>query len=766
MSKTELRSNIRVVETPEADFVLSEHEVLVVDRAAPRQALRQLLHPSEKDGPPATHEALSSFEEAGILRPAGSAASPKPTGSAALFDVYWNELAGQGYEVTATPVRTPRARVMLRGEFSSAFIDDIEKAFALAKFDVVSVAPLEASRPEPIDSSDVSIVLTDDYIAPEIDSFQRRAGRDQRPWCLAKPVGTTIWLGPLFVSDSSVCYSCLTENLLRNRPLQTYLARKHGAISATPMQGMLPSTLQTTLALLGTEIWQWQQSGQTSLLDTIVSYDTREMTFSKHRVRHDPRCQHCSAQLAQQWQVEFPPKLTSRKKTFQADGGHRTCSAEETFAAYSHLVSPLVGIIRNISKVETEGDEGDSPVHTYVSQHHFRPTFDSLPELITNLRGRSAGKGASSSQSMVSAMAEAVERYSTCFYGDEDRIVGSLIELGDDAIHPNACMLYSDKQYLERLAWNETCPHDVQRVPIPFDEREPVEWSPVWSLTHDCVKYLPTGLCYHGYPLAKSPSCWAETNGTAAGNCLEEAILQALFELIERDAVSIWWYNRLRCPRVDLDSFDDPYIREVEAYLARFDRDLWVLEVTMDIPVPVFVACSSRTSRRTEDIILGCGAHLDAKVALRRAITEMNQNLPSVSAFDANGDTVFPVPETDFDRVVIDWYHAATKQNQAYLTPSSAPPRGLSSYTPSCSDDVLADVTMCQKLLQSKGLEVLIQNQTRPEARMPVVKVFVPGLRPVWRRVAPGRLYTVPVELKLRHETIEESLVNPIFFFL
>ena len=41
-----------------------------------------------------------------------------------------------------------------------------------------------------------------------------------------------------------------------------------------------------------------------------------------------------------------------------------------------------------------------------------------------------------------------------------------------------------------------------------------------------------------------SAYCRADTNGHASGNTLEEAILQGFLELVERDALAIWWYNQ------------------------------------------------------------------------------------------------------------------------------------------------------------------------------------------------------------------------------
>ncbi len=58
-------------------------------------------------------------------------------------------------------------------------------------------------------------------------------------------------------------------------------------------------------------------------------------------------------------------------------------------------------------------------------------------------------------------------------------------------------------------------------------------------------KYLPTAYCYFGYPLFYEPDCWADTNGCAAGNTLEEATVQGFMELVERDSVALWWYNRI-----------------------------------------------------------------------------------------------------------------------------------------------------------------------------------------------------------------------------
>jgi hypothetical protein len=54
-----------------------------------------------------------------------------------------------------------------------------------------------------------------------------------------------------------------------------------------------------------------------------------------------------------------------------------------------------------------------------------------------------------------------------------------------------------------------------------------------------------------------------------------------------------------------------------------------------------------------------------------------------------------------------------------------------------------------------------VLDQTRPDIEVPVVRVIVPGLRHFYRRLAPGRLYDVPVKLGWRDRPLAENELNP-----
>jgi ribosomal protein S12 methylthiotransferase accessory factor len=381
--------------------------------------------------------------------------------------------------------------------------------------------------------------------------------------------------------------------------------------------------------------------------------------------------------------------------------------------------------------------------------------------LRSDLRSSNCGKGTSDAQARASALCEGLERYSAVFRGDEPRRRARLTDLGDAGIHPNACMHFSDRQYREREALNAEGP-GYDDVPLPFDPGAEIDWTPVWSLSRRAVRYLPTSFCYFNYPQECGRAyCWSCSNGNAAGNTREEAILQGFLELVERDSVALWWYNRVRRPGVDPESFGDPYLRELRAFLRRHHRDLWFLDLTSDLGIPVFAAASRRTDGGMEQILFGFGAHLDARIALLRAVTELNQMLGPVlnSPADAPGGHLT-------DKTTVHWLRTATVANQPYLAPLDGPARTASGYPPCRTDDLRDDVLFCQALVERHGMEMLVLDQTRAEIGLPVVKVIVPGLRHFWTRFAPGRLYDVPVRLGWLPQALAEEQLNPIPMFL
>ncbi|WP_199302905.1 YcaO-like family protein [Oscillatoria sp. FACHB-1406] len=307
--------------------------------------------------------------------------------------------------------------------------------------------------------------------------------------------------------------------------------------------------------------------------------------------------------------------------------------------------------------------------------------------------------------------------------------------------------------------WNANCSGWFQKIPEIFDEEREIEWTPVWSFRDREFKYLPTAYCYYGYPYNPKLDCWADSNGCAAGNHLEEAILQGFLELVERDCVALWWYNRLKKRKVDLNSFDDPYFPALKTHYQTLGRELCVLDIASDLNIPAFAAVSWRSDRETQDIIFGFGAHFDASLAVSRALSELNQILPNVLSAHPDGTTRYPSPS---DPLAIQWWKTATLETLPYLvSDESLPPKVSSDYPQLSCDDLLEDVATCQQIVEQNGMEMLVLNQTRPDIGLKVVKVIVPGMRHWWRRLGAGRLYEVPVKMGGLEKPLAENQLNP-----
>ena len=611
---------------------------------------------------------------------------------------------------------------------------------------------------------ELSVVLTDDYLHRELLALNQDHLYQERPWMLVKPVGTELWLGPLFVPGKTGCWECLAHRLRGTRKVEQFLQEKTGTTDPLAVaQLSLPSTVQTAFSLAATEVAKWVVRGKSEALEgRVVTLDALSLEKQSHLLIRRPQCPSCGDPKLVSSRQSAPIILQDRTKALNSDGGHRGVSAQDTLKQIRHHVSPVTGIV-NLLQPVSQWVETPGFTPPYVAGHNFfhavRDYGTDWDVLSGSLQDSSFGKGRWAIQSQVSAICEAVERYSGVYQGDEARIRGSYKNLGHKAVHPNACMLYSEQQYARRNEWNRRGSRlPMSWVPHPFDEEQEIEWSPVWSLTSGEVRYVPMAYCYYGY--ARKHDTWfarADSNGCAAGHSIEEAIVQGYMELVERDSVALWWYNRLRKPAVDLSSFEEPYFKEFQRYYHSLNREVWVLDITSDLGIPAFAALSRRLDKEMAGILFGFGAHFDLQVAVMRALAELDQQLPVFSSVMVENENAI----LGADEEMITWWQTARVEEQVYLSPDETASKVNADYPNLSSDDFRTDVETCVTLARKHGLEVLVLDQTRPDIGLSVVKVMVPGLRHFWARFAPGRLYDVPVQMGWLPNPRTEDELNP-----
>ncbi|GHA82795.1 hypothetical protein GCM10010392_06440 [Streptomyces clavifer] len=608
----------------------------------------------------------------------------------------------------------------------------------------------------PGDPAALSLVLCDDYLDPRLAETAARHRAAGRPWLLAKPWGAETWVGPVFGDAEGACWECLAHRLRGHRSSRAPVMHALGLAGTVPVpEAALASVRAMGLHTAVLETSKWVAGLRYEGQRAVRTLDSRSLRTRQHPVRRRPQCTTCGDPGLVAARVRSPFVPRSSPKTHTVGGNHRSGSASSVLERYRHLADPVTGIVSEL-RPAPGSPEG---LNRYVAGRNMAlGESRSLAGLRGGLRGQSGGKGTTPQEAEVGALCEALERYCGTRQGDEPTVRDTLAGLGAAALHPNDCQLFADRQFRERDGWNARNSR-FQQVPPPFDPLAPADWTPVWSLTAGAHRLLPTSMLYFGAGPGGVPAApWADSNGNAAGSSPEDAVVQGFLEVVERDAVALWWYNRTRQPAVDLDAFDEPWLTRTREAYTRLHREMWVLDLTADFGIPVMAALSRRTDGGAQGISFGFGAHFDPRLALRRAVTEMAQLLP---------------PEEDSpelrsaDPGLAHWWRSGTVDNQPYLRPDPAEgPRTPGHYSYTARGDLRDDVEAADSLVRAHGMELLVLDQTRPDVGLPVVKVIVPGMRHFWARFAPGRLFDVPVRLGRHQHPVRYEEINPVPLFV
>lgn len=688
----------------------------------------------DKIAPEKTYHALMLLEREGHIIPAKGKLSKEQS-------AYWSSIGLDAHEVTN---KLSSIKIAIRSVGCNK--QDVKVlSSSLARIGI---------KTDNVKNSDLVVAITNDYLHPELEKLNRSQYETNKPLLIMKPVGQILWLGPLITpEENNGCWQCLAYRLKENRPIDMVILKDE--LDQLPIAEVaLPMSRNTGIELAATEIAKWVALGRSqSLAGNVVTLDLDTLETHHHQIHKQPLCPTCSGEQKSADErladAMLPLQLNNQHKGFTDDGGHRICAPETTLQILEQHVSPITGIIPGLNKAKVSG-----PVHVYYAKHTF-PMNVSLSE---NRRiGKpswAAGKGATEVQAKVSCMAEAIERYSAGFQTHEPVKSALYSEIAVNAIHPEQLAHFSEAQYTDRDDWNAK-QAGFNWIPNQFDESRGTDWTPNWSLTHNCVRWVPSAYCYLNYPQPDDYRFYqGDANGCASGNTVEEAILQGFFELVERDAMAIWWYNRLQRHPIDIGSFDVPYFVEMKKYYASRGRTLEAIDISSDLGICSVVAISW-VVETGGFIQVGLGTHLDAKVSISRALSELNQLL-------AHDDTESHIS----DPHVRDWFQTATCKNQPYMVADDSVILTADDYPKHYSDDLLTDVETCVALAKKQDLEVLVLNLTRADVNFPTVRVTIPGLRHFWSRTGPGRLYDVPVKMGWLSSPNKEEDLNPTPFFL
>ena len=578
------------------------------------------------------------------------------------------------------------------------------------------------------------IRLVDDYYGLD----EKGPADASQCWMPIKMAGPVVWFGPIFRPDQSACPSCLMHRIRLTQ--EAYILAKLDALPRIPS-----SAASAAVQFCALQIARWLQNPAADdhpLNDGLVRIGDKGSGFELHRVVRRPQCPECGSACT----MEPSPILVGDG----ADHKHDLLGKapdEALLERFGHHVDRITGLVSALEPVS------EHPLNVFRARY-VRPIAASTEKrAVENRRLVAAGKGTTSKAAEAGALAEALERYSSTWDGSEALTIASAKGLGDSCILPNDCMLFSDNQ-LKKGGTGEGL---KQLVPRQLDPDAPIGWLKAWSLSRSEWRFVAAGWALMGYGGHGRDYSVGDSNGNAAGWSINDAIMRGAGELIERDAVALWWYNCVGRPGVNLDRIKPNYIAELQQHLFDTGREFWVLDLTSDIGFPTFAAVSQRIDGGPVHPIIAFGAHIDPETAVLRAITEMNQMLPHALAKAPREDRPAP-KDGSGDSMTLE-----TLENHQYLMPDpSLPETHIEAISPPVDQNLAHQIASMERKFSAAGMEMLVLDHSRPDVGLPVVRVIVPGLRHFWRRLAPGRLYDVPVQMGWLEKAKTEADINPL----
>lgn len=393
--------------------------------------------------------------------------------------------------------------------------------------------------------------------------------------------------------------------------------------------------------------------------------------------------------------------LESRTPKRYRLGTHRAVPPLETWERIRPLL-PRFGITR-IADV-TGLDRIGIPVATAI-----RPMSRSIAV--------AAGKGTDQVSAKVSAAMEAIE-LAHAEWIDRSLVLGSCVEIARTwpIAHPSTLPLLRGHRLTDRtrLVW--------------IEGQQLADGSPImlpYELVH--AHYCPPAL-------PGADSFLATTNGLSSGNALVEAVCHGLFEVIERDALSIWSrlppLERDQC-RIELPSSDESLLARPIELLARAEMDVAIWDITSDLAVPAFHCLIVDRDDPGGHPGTGTGCHPDKEIALCRALLEAAQ----VRAVYISGG------RDDLFRREYETAHMASFRRTGERAATGYSSRGAFVDLPSTTADCFEeDLAYTLDRLSSRGCRSpIVVDLSQPDTGIAVVRVVVPGLEgPLAEDALPG----------------------------
>jgi ribosomal protein S12 methylthiotransferase accessory factor len=424
--------------------------------------------------------------------------------------------------------------------------------------------------------------------------------------------------------------------------------------------------------------------------------------------------------------------------------------------SFGSLVQPYVGLIDGVRFLPLQMGEPEIEVAAAnlgnVSMVH--------PIVATGPRPGGAGSDINPELAWLRAVVEAAERYACMVFSERDAVIATALDLGS-----------SDALDLDELPRCSAAEYKDPKCPlIPPRKDVPIRWVRGYSLVHQRERLVPAVMTHLHLHSWDAERFWLQiSTGVAAHTSLTAALVSAICESIERDAVALMWLGRLPLPKIE---YTCPGSSAARAIFDRVDASgirFCDFEATTNLRIPTVFSVQLAPKHPYCSLSVSCATALDPAQAQLKAMREACS-----ARLILNKPEDIPASVADFYDITHGAHYFGLGGHQAdfdFLLNGRGPTTTIAAMNtpelPAPGEIDSARLGFLLKRLQDLGMDAIAVDLSTDELRdagLWVVRVIIPQLMPISfvhraRYLGTPRLYDYVG--CFHHGAFTEANVNP-----
>lgn len=181
------------------------------------------------------------------------------------------------------------------------------------------------------------------------------------------------------------------------------------------------------------------------------------------------------------------------------------------------------------------------------------------------------------------------------------------------AIHPAIFSPFSSQQLIHSPYKN-----------FNISGKNKISWIKGWELISKREVILPLSL----FSMKSKDRIYPmDTTGSASHTDSEQALLNSIYEVVERDAIATSFFQEFSCEQIDITQIDGKETQKIITILRSHDIQCIVLDITSDIKIPTFLCVLHMMFDNKMIFALGASTRFEEVKAINKSLLEAYHTL-------------------------------------------------------------------------------------------------------------------------------------------